>query len=120
MNSHRTNSRPTSSHPHCGTTETIHNPELPFPDLGEIEGLVVKKDINYGLQNVGTVATTYVFDFEMIDETVRDLLQSGQIVAQVVVWQDKKVIDAQFCEPRIISENRIIARDHRLSTSSIS
>ena len=89
--------------------ETIHNPELPFPDLGEIEGLVVKKDINYGLQNVGTVATTYVFDFEMIDETVRDLLQSGQIVAQVVVWQDKKVIDAQFCEPRIISENRIIA-----------
>ncbi len=88
---------------------TLHNPEIPFPDLGSIEGLVAKKDINFALENIGNNTTAYTMDFEMIDEDIKALIDSGLLVVQVIVWQDKKIIDVQFCVPRIISENRIIA-----------
>jgi len=87
----------------------LDNPEIPKPDLGSIEGLVVKKDINYGIQNVGNTITPYTMDFAVEDEEVLALIEAGQIVVQLIVWQDKKIDDVQFCEPRIVSENRILA-----------
>jgi hypothetical protein len=88
---------------------TLDNPEIPIPDLGSIEGLVVKKDINFALENIGNNTTGYTMDFEMVEPTIRDLIISGQLVVQVIAWQDKKITDVQFCVPRIISENRVIA-----------
>ncbi len=88
---------------------TLDNPEIPIPDLGSIEGKVVKKDVNFALENIGNNTTGYTMDFEMVEPTVRDLIISGELVVQVIAWQDKKIADVQFCVPRIISENRIIA-----------
>jgi hypothetical protein len=88
---------------------TLHNPEIPIPDLGSIEGQVVKKDVNFALENIGNNTTGYTMDFEMVEPTVRELIINGQLVVQVIAWQDKKIADVQFCVPRIISENRVIA-----------
>jgi len=87
----------------------LDNPEIPDPELGDIEGLVVKLDINYGVQNVGNTITPYTVDFAVTDPVVIALLESGELVTQLIAWQDKKIDDVQFCAPRIISENRVVA-----------
>ena len=87
----------------------LDNPEIPDPEMGTIEGSVVKLDINYGVQNVGNTITPYTVDFEIVDPVIRAMLESGEIVTQLIAWQDKKIDDVQFCAPRIISENRVVA-----------
>lgn len=87
----------------------LHNPEIPDPELGSITGLVSKLDINYGVQNIGNTTTPYTVDFAVTDPEVLALLESGELVTQLIAWQDKKIDDVQFCAPREISENRIIA-----------
>ena len=87
----------------------LDNPEIPDPDLASITGLVSKLDINYGVQNIGNTTTPYTADFQVTDPEVLALLESGDLVAQLIAWQDKKIDDVQFCAPREISENRIIA-----------
>lgn len=87
----------------------LDNPEIPDPEMGEITGTVVKLDINYGVQNVGNTITPYTVDFEIVDPVIRAMLESGEIVTQLIAWQDKKIDDVQFCAPRIISENRVVA-----------
>ena len=88
---------------------TLDNPEIPPPDLGTIEGQVVKKDINYGLQNIGNTITPYTMDIKIEDDTLLEQVENGNIVIQVVVWQENKFVDVQFCERRIVSQNRILA-----------
>ncbi len=87
----------------------LDNPEIPDPDLGAIDGLVVKLDINYGVQNIGNTITPYTVDFAVTDPVILALLESGELVTQLIAWQDKKIDDVQFCAPRIISENRVVA-----------
>jgi hypothetical protein len=88
---------------------TIHNPEIPGPELRDIEGLVVKLDINYGVQNIGNTITPYTVDFAINDPEILALLENGDLVTQLIAWQDKKIDDVQFCAPRIISENRVLS-----------
>jgi hypothetical protein len=87
----------------------LDNPEIPDPDLGGIDGLVVKLDINYGVQNGGNTTTPYTVDFAINDPEVLALLENGQMSSQLIAWQDKKIDDVQFCTPREISENLVIA-----------
>ncbi|MDH3803900.1 MAG: hypothetical protein OEU90_00365, partial [Gammaproteobacteria bacterium] len=88
---------------------SLDNDEIPDPDLGNIDGLVVKLDINYGVQNVGNTITPYTVDFLIADPFILDLIASGELATQLIAWQDKKIDDVQFCAPRIISENRVVA-----------
>jgi len=88
---------------------TIDNPEIPGPELGSIDGLVVKLDINYGVQNVGNTITPYTVDFAVNDPEILALLENGDLVTQLIAWQDKKIDDVQFCAPRIVSENRVLS-----------
>lgn len=87
----------------------LDNPEIPTPDTGSISGPVSKLDINYGIQNIGNTTTPYTVDFAVTDPEILALLESGELVTQLIAWQDKKIDDVQFCAPREISENRIIA-----------
>ncbi len=87
----------------------LDNPEIPDPELGDIDGLVVKLDINYGVQNIGNTITPYTVDFEIVDPVIRDMLENGELATQLIAWQDKKIDDVQFCAPRLISENRVVA-----------
>ncbi len=87
----------------------LENPEIPQPDLRSIAGPVAKLDINWGIQNIGNTTTPYTVDFAVSDPEVLALLASGELVTQLIAWQDKRIDDVQFCAPRIISENRILA-----------
>ncbi len=93
--------------------DTLDNPEIPNPGIPasarEPDGTVVKLDVTFGIQNVGNTLTPYTVDFAVADEVVLDLLASGQIVAQLIAWQDKQIQDVQFCDPQIITENRIVS-----------
>ena len=88
---------------------SLNNDEIPDPELGNITGQVVKLDINYGVQNVGNTITPYTVDFAITDPFILDLIENGQLATQLIAWQDKKIDDVQFCAPRIISENRVVA-----------
>jgi hypothetical protein len=87
----------------------LDNPEIPDPELGDIDGLVVKLDINYGVQNIGNTITPYTVDFAVVDPVILDMIENGELATQLIAWQDKKIDDVQFCAPRIISENRVVA-----------
>ena len=67
-------------------------------------------DINYAVVNRGNTITPYTADFAVGDAEIRQMLANGEIVTQLIAWQDKHVSDVQFCEPRLISENRIVGR----------
>ena len=89
---------------------TIDNPEIPKPILGDDIGeLVVKLDINYGVQNTGNTITPYTVDFAINDPEILALIEAGYIATQLIAWQDKKIDDVQFCAPRLISENRVLS-----------
>ena len=94
-------------------SDTLHNEEIPDPDLTNVErdagGTVVKLDVNFGLQNVGNTLTPYVVDFAITDPEVLELIATGQIATQLIVWQNKQIDDVQLCTPRIATENRVIA-----------
>jgi hypothetical protein len=96
----------------------LDNPEIPQPNLEPGVGLVAKIDINYGVENTGNTTTAYVVDFAYTDPETIALFESRQLVAQVIAWQDGKIDDAQFCEPREISINSVVAvrNDPDLST----
>jgi len=87
----------------------LHNAEIPDPDLGDISGLVVKLDINYAIVNRGNTATPYTVDYAVADQQILQMLEDGEIVSQLIAWRDDHVADVQFCEPRLISENHIVA-----------
>jgi hypothetical protein len=98
---------------------TLHNPEIPQSDPvfaydsnGENPVLVtqvVKLDVNYGIENDGNTLTPYSVDFALADEQVLAMIANKEIAVQLIAWQDKQVSDVQFCEPALITENRIIA-----------
>jgi hypothetical protein len=95
-------------------SDTLHNPEIPKPNAvvyenGELVNLVVRLDVNYGVQNDGNTLTPYSVDFALADDEVLELIATGQISTQLIAWQDKQISDVQFCEPALITENRIIA-----------
>ncbi|MDJ0908423.1 MAG: DUF5011 domain-containing protein, partial [Woeseiaceae bacterium] len=69
----------------------------------------VKLDVTFGIRNDGNTLTPYTVDFAVADDVVLDLLANGLITAQLIAWQDKQIQDVQFCDPQIITENRIIA-----------
>jgi len=91
----------------------LHNPEIPDPDLSTIErdagGTVVRIDVNYGVQNMGNTLTPYSVDFAVADPDVLAMIENGEITTQLIAWQDKQVRDVQYCNPALISENRVIA-----------
>jgi len=93
--------------------DTLHNPELPKPDPVYDDGVlvtqVVKLDVNYGIENDGNTLTPYSVDFALADEQVLAMIANKEISVQLIAWQDKQVSDVQFCEPALITENRIIA-----------
>jgi len=93
---------------------TLHNAEIPKPKTvvdedGNPVDLVVRLDVNFGVQNDGNTLTPYSVDFSLADDEILALIASGQISTQLIAWQDKQISDVQFCEPALISENRIIA-----------
>ena len=95
-------------------SDTLHNPEIPKPDPvvdenGNPVNLVVRLDVNFGVQNDGNTLTPYSVDFALADEEILELIAQGQISTQLIAWQDKQISDVQFCEPALITENRIIA-----------
>ena len=87
----------------------LDNPEIADPELGSITGLVTKLDLNYAVFNTGNTITPYTADFAIGDTEIRQMLANGEIVTQLIAWQDKHVSDVQFCEPRLITENRVVA-----------
>ena len=80
-------------------------------------GMVSKVDINYGLQNVGNTLTPYTVDFAVADYEVLQLITSGKVAIQLIAWQNKQVDDTQFCEPRIMTENRVIAATNNFNVT---
>lgn len=93
--------------------DTLDNPEIPDPELTASarnpDGTVVRLDINFGIRNSGNTLTPYSVDFAVGDFEVLHMLEQGEIVSQLIAWQDKQVTDVQFCEPAVFSENRVIA-----------
>ena len=95
-------------------SDTLHNPEIPKPlpvvdEFGEPVDLVVRLDVNYGVQNDGNTLTPYSVDFAIADDQVLAMIANNEISVQLIAWQDKQISDVQFCEPALITENRVIA-----------
>lgn len=94
-------------------SDTLDNPEIPDPNITpearDADGTVVKLDVNYGVQNMGNTLTPYSVDFAVADPEVLALITNGEIVTQLIAWQDKQVTDIQYCSPALVSENRVIA-----------
>ncbi len=99
----------------------LDNPEIPKANLEPGVGLVAKADFNFGVQNTGNTTTAYVVDFAYSDPETIALFEDRILVAQIIAWQDGKIDDAQFCEPREISINSVLAvrNDPDLSTLQI-
>ena len=95
-------------------SNTLHNSEIPQPDPvvdedGEPVDLVVKLDVNFGIENDGNTLTPYSVDFALADDEVLAMIANGEMSVQLIAWQDKQISDVQFCEPALITENRVIA-----------
>ncbi|MDH3620131.1 MAG: DUF5011 domain-containing protein [Gammaproteobacteria bacterium] len=97
-------------------SDELHNPEIPSPNITDAirnpDGTVTKVDVNFGIQNVGNTLTPYTVDFAISDAEVLALITSGQITTQLIAWQNKQIDDELFCEPRLVTENRIIAAEN--------
>ena len=97
-------------------SDDLHNPEIPDPiitdEMKDADGTVTKVDVNFGIQNIGNTLTPYTVDFAISDAEVLDLITSGQIATQVIAWQNKQIDDEQFCAPRLVTENRVIAAEN--------
>jgi len=104
-------------------SDDLHNPEIPQPIIAETmrnpDGTVSKVDVNFGIQNVGNTLTPYTVDFAISDAEVLELITSGQIATQVIAWQNKQIDGEQFCEPRVETENRIIAAENEPNLSQL-
>jgi hypothetical protein len=105
-------------------SDDLHNAEIPKPEFStnferDPGGLVSKVDINYGLKNVGNTLTPYTVDFAVSDYEVLQLITSGKIAIQLIAWQNKQVDDTQFCEPRITTENRVIAAANNFDVTEL-
>ena len=103
--------------------DDLHNPEIPDPDLSSVvrdpDGTVSRVDVNFGLQNVGNTLTPYTVDFAISDPEVLALITSGQIATQLIAWQNKQIDDVQFCEPRLVTENRVISAENNPDLSQL-
>ena len=97
-------------------SDDLHNPEIPepiiTPSMRNLDGTVSKVDVNFGIQNIGNTLTPYTVDFAIGDAQVLELITSGQIATQVIAWQNKQIDDEQFCGPRLVTENRIVAAEN--------
>jgi len=97
-------------------SDNLHNPEIPEPiiteDMLADGGLVSKVDVNFGIRNVGNTLTPYTVDFALADAEILGWIADGLISTQVIAWQDKQIDDEQFCQPRRITENRVIAAEN--------
>ena len=105
-------------------SDDLHNAEIPQPEFSanferDEGGLVSKVDLNYGIQNVGNTLTPYTVDFAVADYEVLELITSGKVAIQLIAWQNKQVDDTQFCEPRIMTENRVIAAANNFDVTQL-
>jgi hypothetical protein len=105
--------------------DDLDNPEIPDPNMAgvprEPDGTVVRLDVNFAVENVGNTLTPYSVDFAIGDPTVLTMIENRLITTQLIAWQDKEITDVQFCEPALISENRVVAavNDPDLTTLTI-
>ena len=103
-------------------SDNLHNPEIPEPivtvDMLTDGGLVSKVDVNFGVQNVGNTLTPYTVDFAVSDAQILGWIANGKISTQLIAWQDKQIDDEQFCKPRRVTENRVIAAENNPDLSA--
>ena len=96
-------------------SDDLHNPEIPKPIIndswrdGDGNAIVSKVDVNFGIRNIGNTLTPYVVDLALADPQILEWIASGEISTQIIAWQEKQIDDEQFCNPRLITENRVIA-----------
>jgi len=87
---------------------TLDNPEIPSPD---VSGLVAendefaKFDVQFTTVNLGNTTTPYTADFAANSTLVRQLLASGDVKVQIIVWQDANLQSFQGCAEDIIATN---------------
>jgi hypothetical protein len=105
------------------SSDDLQNSEIPNPDLTNVVrdpgGLVSKIDVNFGLQNEGNTLTPYTVDFAIADPEVLAYISEGKIATQLIVWQNKQVEDVQYCNPRLLTENRVIAVENNPDLSRL-
>ena len=83
------------------------------PDTGETwqsGDLVAKFDVQFGALNDGNTLTPFTGDFAVNSQIVRDLLVSGAVKTQTIVWEHAEETSFQACDPDInAGDNRILA-----------
>ncbi len=101
--------------------DNLDNEEIPQPDLdglvnpatGELRQpneLVAKFDVQFGAFNEGNTLTPYTADFAVNSALVRELLASGAVKTQLIIWEHADEASYQACDPDINGgDNRILA-----------
>ncbi len=101
--------------------DKLDNEEIPQPDLAELVNpatgelrqpgeLVAKFDVQFGAFNDGNTLTPYTADFAVNSALVRELLASGAVKTQLIIWEHAEEASYQACDPDINGgENRVLA-----------
>ena len=94
-------------------SDDLDNQEIAEPDLESLnlfEGEQISKfDVAFSVFNLGNTMTPYTADFEVASQLILELIANGEIANQLIVSQQAQTDDYQFCEPRSIPQNRIVA-----------
>ena len=101
---------------------TLDNPEIPSPDVSGLEAednLFAKFDVQFSAENIGNTNTPYTADFAANASIVRQLLATGDVRAQIIVWQEAELQSYQGCTEDVIALNStggetITAGDNRI------
>jgi hypothetical protein len=104
-------------------SDNLDNPEIADPDLESLnlfEGEQISKfDVAFSAFNLGNTMTPYTADFAVASQLILDLIANGEIANQLIVSQQAQSDDYQFCEPRRIPQNRIVAVANNIDLSSL-
>jgi len=100
--------------------DKFDNPEIPSPDLSELEHstgelrqeneLVAKFDVLFAAVNTGNTSTPFVADFAVNSALVRELLANNKVKVQIIVWENSELDSFQACDVDLTAgEHRILA-----------
>ncbi len=103
--------------------DNLDNPEIAEPDLSPLNRQpgepIAKFDVAFSVVNTGNTLTPYVADFALASELVLSLIESGDVATQLIVSQQAQTDDYQFCEPRQIPQNRIVAVENNINLGEL-
>ena len=105
-------------------SDNLDNPEIADPDLDSLglsdDEQISKFDVAFSVFNLGNTLTPYTADFEVASPLILELIADGEIANQLIVSQQAQSDDYQFCEPRSIPQNRVVAVANNINLSDLS